>query len=518
MQHGKGYSMSDVPLEETVLGFFDPQAISIHIPRVLPEEVRTGALNIGQLVIKDLRWGMVFIHEFVHHLQTTTTLSGIRLFHYYWTNRINLLSSLDHEVLELISRGQTLCQALSEYRQKNTYMDSAIKRYDLDFKRYKYFNGITCHRNKHSHSVPHNTVRVSVCMEPFQYPGLAELSVPILKVKIDYPDGNREETILGARRIKEGAARAIEIMFIESYFQQQHSTAKQRMFRESLSSNPKVTMYYTAFNLFFSHVKKQRFQDVRVFAIICELALMYDVVLSEYDTRFDKHGKLKSFSSKQDMFNYWRRDVGQGIVFFHLIQLLNEKHKEIPSFNKESDGEELYCTLAKLANIPISRDSLTNASHFVESSNFLFSDPDWGIFFNYARERIRVGLGTRMQWHTKPLLSFILSNDMKCLVDIMNTPTLVCYENTITAPTKSVDELAPLLFKELVDNLLRRGRAECMLRSKYPQLCNKSNKCSQGAYRRVPLDLPKPEFWCPYIKGVLLVQEWFSSEDKAGEN
>lgn len=104
---------------------------------------------------------------------------------------------------------------------------------------------------------------------------------------------------------------------------------------------------------------------------------------------------------------------------------------------------------------------------------------------------------------------------MQCLVDIMSAPILVCYENTITAPTKNIEELASLLFKELVDNLLRRGHAECILRSKYPQLCDKSSKCSQGAYRRLPIDLPKPEFWCPYIKGLFLVEKWLSSEDKA---
>lgn len=111
--------MDTFRLEEAVrrFGEFRPQADSIHIYRELPEKVREGSLGMGDLLFSNSEWAKTFVHEFAHHLQTTTTLSGVRLFHYYWTNRINLLSTLDQRILELLAEGKTLLQALEVFRK-----------------------------------------------------------------------------------------------------------------------------------------------------------------------------------------------------------------------------------------------------------------------------------------------------------------------------------------------------------------------------------------------------------------
>ena len=100
------------------LGSYDPQADHIYIRQDLPESVRSGSQEIGDLVVGDPEWGSTFIHEFVHHLQTTTTLSGLRLYHFHWMNSINILSSLDEHLKSRLVDGGSVYDLLRSLRSE----------------------------------------------------------------------------------------------------------------------------------------------------------------------------------------------------------------------------------------------------------------------------------------------------------------------------------------------------------------------------------------------------------------
>jgi len=505
--------MDTFRLEEAVrrFGEFRPQADSVHIPRELPEDVRKGSMGMGDLLLSDPEWAKTFVHEFTHHLQTTTTLSGIRLFHYYWTNRINMLSSLDEPIRKLLAKDKTLPQAVEAFRNTKAYHSSTLARQERDFKMFFRLYGYRIRSGMSTSSAGANGVRVSCRLDECQYAGLPELSIQQAVVTVEYPDGRYEKTVLGARHIRESCARVLDLMFVSSCFENERATTQERIPVESAASDPRITPYYVAFNLFFTHVRRRQFLNLNTFLIICELALMYDPVLAEYAYRVDHRGVINKFASRDEELAFWRRDIGPGVAFVQLIDVLNRMYKQLPSYNKDSDGEELYCRLAEIANIPLDSHSLDSALSFLDSVHFLFHQKDWVIFFNPTRKRIQYGLALRKRWLHKPILTQWISKTTEFLLDVVSVPVLTCYDNTVMGPTSDIDELTLLLFSELVSGILGTGKAKCLIKVQYPWMCKQARECTQGQEIIFAPHMVEAGWWCPYSKGLLVLQNWLSA-------
>lgn len=107
MSTAQDSSLSAFSLEKAVkeVASFNPREVAIRMRGRRPEGLRTGARDIGDVICHEPGFGGPYVHELVHHLQTTTTLSGVRLFHFRWETLINLFSNLPREQRQQLSDG-----------------------------------------------------------------------------------------------------------------------------------------------------------------------------------------------------------------------------------------------------------------------------------------------------------------------------------------------------------------------------------------------------------------------------
>ncbi len=98
-------------------------------------------------------------------------------------------------------------------------------------------------------------------------------------------------------------------------------------------------------------------------------------------------------------------------------------------------------------------------------------------------------------------------------------PVLVRYDNTITGPTTHTqnEELTLLLFSELVADVLTSGMGECLLKKKYPWLCDKSRDCVQGSRLPITSSVCQLKYWCWYARGLVVLRGWLFGSDIEGD-
>jgi len=498
----------DDPIEDVrALGSFRLQADSVHIPSELPPEVRIGIKGFGDLLVRDADWGRAFIHEFVHHLQTITTFSGIRLFHYYWTNRLHLLSTLDPQIRKDVAGGRPLPEAVAGFRRAGAYASSGLVQTDYELGRFAHFYARRPVHEVSDAGDEDSGVRVSLRVDRrTENTKAGKLDVPEPLVTIDYPDGARQIATLGAMYIREGCAKAVEDLYVMTFHEQRRAATDATVRRLLQASDPDVSRYYTALNVFLALVQERKFRELGAFVAVCELALMWDPVVAEFAAH--RGGEGRRFATGTEELEFWSRDVGPGYAFVHLLKTLNQNAGSIPAYDAKTNGGEFYQALSKHAHFPLTEAAVGSAVEFVESDQFLFNSREWASLFGPTRARMRRGLQLRREYLRRPLFSYILNRDLDFLQEIAGTPVLVCYTNTITGPTADNAELSLLLFSELVASVLRTGRARCFLKYEHPYLCQRSGSCSQGEEHQLGLDEPPRQWWCPYMKGLLVLQEW----------
>lgn len=496
--------------QNALVSAYMSQADFIRVPMDLPDEVRTGKVGVGDILLEDPVLGRSIIHEYVHHLQTTTTLSGIRLFHYYWENCLNLLSSFDDHVKSLVANGRTIPEALSQVRSPRGYQSPELEICRIAFRRFSLLYGETTRCEQLTCGPFVGGPRVSCRIEDTPDPGKPHIVSPRPVLKAEYPDGATYDVLFGAHHIREACARAIEFMFLERFFKDRAAAAVKTLAAEPINGAPDTRHYHFAYHLYMAHVKEKRFHDLLTFAAVCELALMYDRVLVEFTNRIDDDGHMTRFDSPDEEKGFWWADFGPGLAFVHLIRTVNENGAELSTPNWEEGGEEFYTTLSELAAIPISSVDIQNAQHMLESPLFLFRNEDWNILFDRVHQRLRRGLQLRLKWRTKPLLAFILLHDQALFREILDIRVLTLYDNTIVGPSSDTEELTLLVFQNVVRRLIRKGTTMCLIKRDYPRFCARSATCNQGDEVRFSSMSPKLEFYCPYAKGMIPLQRWLS--------
>jgi hypothetical protein len=280
------------------------------------------------------------------------------------------------------------------------------------------------------------------------------------------------------------------------------------MTREAYEPDSETAAYYAPFHLFMSQVRDPRFRNLASFALLCELSLMYDPVIAGYSQSNKRRSLILQMPPSPEVRAFWEGDYGPGVAFLSLITALNQSGEKIPSFEPMTDGAEMYNALAHLANIPVSGAALEKALDFIDSEEFLFNQPEWGIFFSRTREHLRLGLDLRRRWGPKPLLSCVLLHSRDDLLKTVSVPVLIRYENALTGPTTDADEVTLLLFSTLVAGVLATGTGECLLKRKYPWLCGRSKQCEQGSRNPITSSAPRIAYWCPYARGLLVLRNW----------
>jgi len=500
-----------------VLGEFLPQADCIRIPMELPADVRFGHRGMGDLLLNDTSWGRTYLHEFVHHLQTITTLSGVRLFHYRWDNRVRFLSHLDGRVLALLRRGVPFPGAVETLDVHTERLSQAMAYCAANMERFTRLYGKRPITGVPSVETSSSTALVTWGFKSFHDPLLPGAVTRLPFVRVDCPDGESIETTLGAFHIREASAMAAEVLFARAFLHGSDPSALDELNKLKLVSDPWAACYTIALNFYLACVTEPRFRDVETFALVCELALMYDPILAEYAERIDEHETMTRFSSQEEMRAFWSRDHGAGGAFARLVWELSRNANLLPSFDKKTGGEDLYLALSEQAGIPISCGALESAVRFVDSRDFVFGDEAWSAFLGPTRARIRRGLRLRAEHCTRPLLSFVTSEDLALLFEVSALPTLTCYTNTVTGPTADTEEITLLLFDDIVASLWDSGKVRCLLKYEYPWMCKASKSCRQGQELLLGPERPRVDRWCPYAKGLLVVDRWLSGNEDDGQ-
>ncbi len=295
-----------VSIEEGVrtLGTFDPVNLLIHLKGSSTSD-------------PDLRKGLypVKAHELLHYFQMTGTSNGVRLFG-FWTDLLEVKLNVIGQAAK--SNEGKLEIPLLYFRPKN------MSEYQKYIRLLGMYLNLICRFSYHygGFSVPismldrcHTLIPdILYGVDHFRWYSQIEEKLPLVIMRFRDIDGRDHATVLGARHLREGSAKAVELVYKTFYNGQGMLQILPKLEFQSGLQDP----YYLALWLFQSILGDSDHQNFEEFIVLCDLALMCDDWVTNQSEIENMPGEMRKAAKKA----LEERDIGPGYIFMHLLNAL----------------------------------------------------------------------------------------------------------------------------------------------------------------------------------------------------
>jgi len=475
---------------EGEIGDFNILSLLIRINQKYPN-----SKNIHPFLFND-EIGLTVVHEILHFIQTTTTLSGLRLFNYEWESLINILAS-DEECKNLINSGKKYHSKNEEkrdYAAKTNY----FRLYGIKFKP----------NTESSENVEfaegNSKIYIKLNIENLSHPYRRTIKISVPFISIGFYEFELK-ALLGAVHIREGAAKVIEHLFAKKYFPNS-PYANSKNF-EDASYLPENIEYFAALHLFYSTLKHAHFRTLLSFLVVSEIALLLDHIIGSFPKSIIENYQLNDKLNKEGNIKFWENDYGAGIYFIKLIDFLNKTDSQLSPILTYENALSLFKYITDSFCPHFYNDHLPNAINFIKSDFFYFQDKEWGTFFESARETFLHGLSFRNKHKHSPVFLLMISDNTDDIIKLFNFPFLIAFNDKCFGRESSPNQLLLPILKHAFVSIIKTGKTECLLYNQ-PHLCKKANNCTLGFPQKIKKVEYDYKMWCPYVKCLIPLLSW----------